>query len=75
MDNVLVIEACTRDPISLNADDTCAEARKKLTSDEKYKSYDGFHIVALLHGCLHGVKGVGLNTLRRQKPGHHAAYR
>ena len=45
MDNVLVIEACTRDPISLSADDSCAEARKKLTGDEKYKSYDGFPVV------------------------------
>ena len=45
MDNVLVVEACTRETISLSADDTCAEARKKLTSDEKYKPYDGFPVV------------------------------
>ena len=45
MDNVLVIEACTRDPISLGADETCGEARRKLATDEKYKSYDGFPVV------------------------------
>jgi H+/Cl- antiporter ClcA/CBS domain-containing protein len=45
MDSVLVSEACTRDPISLDAEESCANARKKLSTDEKYKSYDGFPVV------------------------------
>ena len=45
MDSVMVIDACTRNPVCIRADETAQELRVKLSTDEKYIPYDGFPVV------------------------------
>ncbi len=52
MDSVLVKEAFSPDPICLAGDETCASARKKVATDERYMPYDGFPIVDPKHHLL-----------------------
>ncbi len=45
MDSVMVIDACTRNPVCIRADETAQEPRIKLSTDEKYIPYDGFPVL------------------------------
>ncbi len=45
MDDTLVIQACSRDPVTLSGDETCGEVKTKLTTDEKYKRFNGFPVL------------------------------
>ena len=43
--HVLVRAACTRDPVCINADETCQQLRIKLSTAEEYVPYEGFPVL------------------------------